>query len=161
MADMQAGATLLYLREEEVRLGVELMFYAQRDLAAALDEALHHHCIGRAHHRALYFIGRNPDISVGGLLDILRITKQSLSRVLAELLAADLVSQRVGPRDRRQRLLTLTPHGAEVERELFDIQRARILTAYRAAGGPAVLGFREVLQALIDEPVPAAQPAAG
>ncbi len=160
MADMHAGATLLYLREEELRLGVELMFYAQRDLAAALDEALARHRIGRAHHRALYFIGRNPEISVGGLLDILRITKQSLSRVLGELLAAELVGQRVGPRDRRQRLLTLTPRGVEVERELFEIQRARILGAYRAAGGPAVLGFREVLLALIDDPA-AAPPAAG
>ncbi len=152
MADMQAGATLLYLREEELRLGVELMFYAQRDLAAALGGALDRHRIGRAHHRTLYFIGRNPDINVGGLLGILRITKQSLSRVLGELLAAELVSQRVSPHDRRQRLLTLTPKGAVVERELFDIQRARILAAYRAAGGPAVLGFREVLQALIDGP---------
>ena len=161
MADMNAGATLLYLREEELRLGVELMFYAQRDLAAALDGALERHRIGRAHHRALYFVGRNPEISVGGLLEILRITKQSLSRVLGELLAAELVRQRVGPRDRRQRLLTLSPRGAEVERELFEIQRARILSAYRSAGGPAVLGFREVLLALIDDPLTARPPAAG
>jgi DNA-binding MarR family transcriptional regulator len=161
MADMQAGATLLYLREEELRLGVEMMFYAQRDLAAALDGALDRNRIGRAHHRALYFIGRNPHISVGGLLEILRITKQSLSRVLGEMLAADLVHQRAGRRDRRQRLLTLTPRGAEIERELFEIQRARLLSAYRAAGGPAVLGFREVLSALIDEPMPTNPPTTG
>ena len=97
--------------------------------------------LGRAHHRALHFIGRNPGITVSELLAILRITKQSLARVLGALVDQGYVAQAQGDQDRRQRLLTLTPAGQALERRLFERQRARLAVAYRDAGAAAVDGF--------------------
>jgi DNA-binding MarR family transcriptional regulator len=85
------------------------------------------------------------------LLDILKITKQSLSRVLSQLVRENLIAQKPGTRDRRQRLLELTPKGAELERRLSEAQRALIARAYRAAGAEAVEGFRKVMLGLINE----------
>ena len=98
--------------------------------------------------RVLHFIGRNPGISVGELLGILRITKQSLARVLSTLVEQGLVTQASGRADRRQRLLHLTEAGRALERRLFETQRYRLLAAFREAGGPAVDGFRRVLRAI-------------
>jgi DNA-binding MarR family transcriptional regulator len=151
MADLKTGVNPLFLREEELRRGIELLFYAHRDFNAEPDTLLAAAGLGRAHHRAIYFIGRHPDISVSELLGILRITKQSLSRVLNELVAAGHVQQRPGQRDRRQRLLQLTAAGAELERRLTESQRRRMALAYRRAGGEAVEGFRKVMLGLIDE----------
>ncbi|MBT5414150.1 MAG: MarR family transcriptional regulator [Rhodospirillaceae bacterium] len=150
MADQHPGARLLYLREDELRLGLDLLFFVQRDLARDLEGCLYRAGLGHAHHRALHFIGGNPDITVGGLLAILRITKQSLSRVLAELVQADLVRQRPGPNDRRQRLLALTEAGMALEAELFECQRCRVQRAYSDAGPEAVTAFREVLARMAD-----------
>jgi DNA-binding MarR family transcriptional regulator len=88
---------------------------------------------------------------VAALLDILNITKQSLSRVLGQLVRQGFITQRPGPRDRRQRLLELTPQGAELERRLTEAQRALVARAYRAAGADAVDGFRKVLLGLIND----------
>ncbi|HYD98201.1 MAG TPA: MarR family transcriptional regulator [Alphaproteobacteria bacterium] len=151
MADIKTGVNPLFLRDEELRRGIELLFYAYRDFTAEPDAMLESVGLGRAHHRAVYFIGRHPDITVTELLTILRITKQSLSRVLAELVRAGFVSQRPGLRDRRQRLLQLTPEGAELERRLTESQRRRMARAYRTAGAEAVEGFRKVMAGLIDE----------
>ena len=90
-------------------------------------------------------------MTVSELLDILRITKQSLSRVLSQLVQEGYITQRPGTRDRRQRLLELTPKGAELERQLSEGQRALVARAYRAAGAEAVDGFRKVLLGLINE----------
>jgi len=98
----------------------------------------------------IYFVGRNPAITVSDLLSTLRITKQSLSRVLSQLIKEGFILQRPGPRDRRQRLLELTPKGIELERQLTEKQRARIARAYREAGAEAVEGYRKVLVGLID-----------
>lgn len=144
----------LFLREEELRQGIELMFYAYRDCTAEPDAVLARSGLGRAHHRALYFIGRNPDITVADLLNILRITKQSLSRVLSHLIELGLVMQRQGARDRRQKQLRLTEAGEALERELAALQQARFARAYRHAGAEAVAGFRQVLLGLIDEAGP-------
>ena len=107
--------------------------------------------MGRAHHRAIYFIGRNPGLTVSQLLAILKITKQSLSRVLQELMAKDYVAQQQGVTDRRQRRLKLTEQGQALERMLTEAQRQRIARAYRSAGAEAVDGFRRVMLGLIDE----------
>jgi DNA-binding MarR family transcriptional regulator len=107
--------------------------------------------LGRAHHRALHFIGRNPGITVSDLLGILRITKQSLARVLSVLMERGDVAQAPGRADRRQRLLTLTAAGAALERRLFERQKERIAAAYHKAGGPAVDGFRRVMRAIMDD----------
>lgn len=151
MADATTGANPLFLRDEELRRGMELLFHAYRDFTAEPDALLARQGLGRAHHRALYFIGRHPGITLTGLLDILGITKQSLSRVLAALIRQGYVTQRPGPGDRRRKLLTLTESGAALERELSERQRQRLAHAYRAAGAVAVDGFCKVMQGLIDE----------
>jgi DNA-binding MarR family transcriptional regulator len=147
----QAGAALLFLREEEIRSAQDLLFFAYRDFTGAADTLLEARGMGRAHHRALHFIGRNPGITVSDLLGILRITKQSLARVLTTLVAEGLVSQAQGQSDRRQRLLSLTPDGQTLERALFERQRDRLAAAFRVAGPQAVDGFRRVLRAIMDE----------
>lgn len=146
-----AGANLLFLREEEIRLAQDLLFFAYRDFTNAADVILEELGLGRAHHRALHFIGRNPGITVSDLLAILRITKQSLARVLTVLMEEGYVAQTQGRADRRQRLLTLTQTGQALERRLFERQRERLLAAYREAGGVAVDGFRRVMRAIMDE----------
>jgi len=151
MADIKPSANPLFLREEELRQGIELLFYAYRDFTSDPDSILADYGFGRAHHRVLHFIGRNPEIPVADLLGILRITKQSLSRVLSTLIDQGYVDQRQGQRDRRQRLLRLTEKGAALERQLSAVQQARVARAYREAGAEAVAGYRKVLQGLIDE----------
>jgi DNA-binding MarR family transcriptional regulator len=151
MTDIKTGINPLFLREEELRQGIELLFFAYRDFTAEPDAILAEYGFGRAHHRVIYFVGRNPGMTVSELLDILRITKQSLSRVLGQLVDEGFVTQRPGVRDRRQRLLALTEKGIEMERLLTERQRARIARAYRAAGAEAVEGFRKVMLGLVDE----------
>lgn len=150
MADVKSGPNPLFLREEDLRQGIELLFYAYRDFTAEPDAMLAKIGLGRAHHRAVYFVGRYPEINVTELLAILQITKQSLSRVLGDLVDQGYIAQRTGTKDRRQRLLTLTEKGLELERNLSDAQRARIAQAYRAAGAAAVEGFRTVMLGIID-----------
>jgi DNA-binding MarR family transcriptional regulator len=150
MAEIKSQANPLFLREDELRQAIELLFYAYRDFTSQADSVLEAYGFGRAHHRVIYFVGRNPGMPVSALLDILKITKQSLSRVLGQLLRQGFVQQRPGP-DRRQRLLELTPQGAELERRLTEDQRALVARAYRAAGAEAVEGFRKVLFGMINE----------
>lgn len=143
-------ANPLFLREEDLRQGIELLFYAYRDFTAEPDAILAPLGLGRAHHRAIYFIGRYPGITVSDLLRILKITKQSLRRVLDELEGRALVVARQGERDRRQRLLELTAEGSALERAVSEPQRRRIGEAYRRAGAEAVEGYRTVILGLID-----------
>ncbi|CAA7623077.1 MarR family winged helix-turn-helix transcriptional regulator [Magnetospirillum sp. SS-4] len=151
MTDIKTGFNPLFLREEELRQGIELLFFAYRDFTAEPDAILAEYGFGRAHHRVIYFVGRHPGITVSDLLEILRITKQSLSRVLSQLVAENFIIQRPGSRDRRQRLLELTEKGIELERQLTERQRARIARTYREAGAEAVDGFRKVLLGLVEE----------
>ena len=151
MADIKSGANPLFLREDELRRGMELLFFAYRDFTAEPDRILARYKYGRAHHRVIHFVGQYPSITVSELLSILGITKQSLSRVLGQLVRDGLVVQRHGLSDRRQRLLDLTEDGRELERRLSEDQRARIARAYREAGAEAVEGFRTVLGNLINE----------
>ncbi len=148
MPEFRAGASPLFLRDEDLRQGLDLLFFAWRDLAAEADAALEKEGLGRAHHRALYFIGRNPGLSVGDLMAILGITKQSVGRVLKELTAKGLMRQTVGSEDRRERRLALTEAGQALEQALTGPQRALMANAYRAAGAEAVSGFRTVLTGL-------------
>ena len=132
-----------------MREGIELLFFAYRDFTAEPDAILEEYGFGRAHHRVVHFVGRHPQITVGDLLGILRITKQSLNRVLGQLLRQGFIVQHRGAQDRRQRLLELTERGRELERRLSEPQRARIGAAYRKAGSQAVEGFRKVLLGVI------------
>lgn len=149
MADLPAKSDPLFLREENLRQGIEMMFFAYRDFTSKPDEILAEIGLGRAHHRALYFIGQNPEITVTELLSILRITKQSLSRVLSELVRQGFVEQRPGTQDRRLRHLSLTETGRALEQRLTDEQKVRFARAYSAAGADAVAGFRQVLLGII------------
>jgi DNA-binding MarR family transcriptional regulator len=146
-----AGANLLFLREAEIRAAQDLLFFAYRDFTNAADVVLEELGLGRAHHRVLHYVGRNAGMSVGELLVILRITKQSLARVLGALVDEGYVAQVQGRTDRRQRLLALTPKGEELERRLFERQRERLVHAYREAGASAVDGFRRVMRGIMDE----------
>jgi DNA-binding MarR family transcriptional regulator len=150
MVDVKGIANPLFLREEELRQAIEMLFFAYRDFTGEPDAMLADLGLGRAHHRVIYFVGRNPGITVSELLKILRITKQSLSRVLGHLVDEAYIVQRPGERDRRQRLLTLTVKGVELERRLTANQRERIAQAFRAAGADAVQGFNLVLHGIID-----------
>jgi DNA-binding MarR family transcriptional regulator len=145
----RAGSALLFLREEEIRTAQTMLLLAWRDFSGAADPVLDGNGLGRAHHRALHFIGRSPGLTVTDLLSVLSITKQSLSRVLGTLTEKQLIRVVAGRADRRQRLLHLTPAGEALERALFERQREKLVAAYREAGGPAVEGFRRVLQSLI------------
>jgi DNA-binding MarR family transcriptional regulator len=145
MADVKAPANSLFLREEDLRQAIELLYYAYRDFTAEPDAMLGRYGFGRAHHRVIYFVGRHPQMSVSELLAILRITKQSLSRVLSQLVQQGFIRQSPGSRDRRRRLLELTEKGIELERQLSENQRQRIARAYRDAGAQAVEGFRKVM----------------
>jgi DNA-binding MarR family transcriptional regulator len=142
-------ASPLFLREPEIRRGIELLYFGYTNMIRGADAILEERGLGRAHHRALYFIARQPGLAVSDLLRLLAITKQSLSRVLADLVSRGLVAQQVGTTDRRQRLLHLTADGAELEGLLFDAVRERMATAYAQAGQQAVGGFWAVLSGLI------------
>lgn len=144
-----AGRNLLFLREEELRLAQDLLFFGYRDFTAGADEILAGLGMGRAHHRVLHFVGRSPGITVGDLLGILAITKQSLGRVLQPLIEEGYVTQAPGRSDRRQRLLSLTEKGIALERRLFERQRETVMRAYREAGPAAVEGFRQVMRGLM------------
>lgn len=146
----ESGRNLLFLTDEQLRKGIEAMFFAYRAFTSDPDRILDDMSYGRAHHRAIHFIGRRPGTNVNNLLSILGVTKQSLNRVLRTLIEDGLVESRVGQADKRERHLFLTPEGEELERRLSDAQRDRMRTAYRAAGPEAVAGFREVLEAMMD-----------
>jgi len=143
------GGNPLFLREEELRQAIELLFFAYRDFISEPDRMLAEKGFGRAHHRVIYFVGRNPGITVSDLLSILQITKQSLSRVLGQLVDEGYISQKKGEQDGRQRLLSLTPQGKELEHQLTEDQRQRIAGAYREAGPEAVEGWRKVMVGLM------------
>ncbi len=147
----QSGQALLFLTDEQLRKGIEAMYFAYRGFTSDPDRILATKEYGRAHHRAIHFIHRSPGTTVTNLLAILGVTKQSLNRVLRSLIDDGLVESRVGRQDKRERHLHLTPQGAALERELSDAQRDRMRAAYRAAGPVAVAGFRQVLEAMMDE----------
>ncbi len=144
------GESLLFLTDEQTRRGIEALYFAYRAFTSDPDLILSELNYGRAHHRALHFIGREQGLTVTALLDVLSVTKQSLNRVLRTLIEDGLVESRVGRRDRRERLLFLTETGAELERRLSAPQRDRMRGAYRKVGPQAVMGFRQVLEAMMD-----------
>ena len=144
-----SGPSPLYLRDEELKQGADLLFFASRDVSAEGAHALAQAKLGRAHRRALYFIARSPGLSVAELLGVLKVTKQSLNRVLGDLLHGGYVERKPHPRDRRMRQLHLTDKGNALESTLWNEQRTRIVRAFRQAGPEAVSGFRRVLTELV------------
>lgn len=141
---------LLFLTDDQIRRGIEALYFAYRAFTSDPDQILAEIDYGRAHHRALHFVRREPGLTVSALLDVLCVTKQSLNRVLRTLIEDGLIESRVGQRDRRERRLYLTERGAALERRLSEPQRMRMRAAYRAAGPQAVAGFRQVLEGMMD-----------
>ncbi len=144
-------ASPLFLTEPEIRRGIELLYFGYSHLTRSIDAGLAEQDLGRAHHRALYFIARRPGLAIGDLLALLAITKQALGRVLTDLTIRGLVETRTGDRDRRQRLLRLTAQGVELERTLYTAMSAKLAGAYSSAGQDAVGGFWAVLEGLVPE----------
>jgi DNA-binding MarR family transcriptional regulator len=129
---------------------IELLFFAYRDFVGDPDHVLEKFGFGRAHHRVLHFINRNPGIKVADLLVILKITKQSLGRVLKQLVDEGYVVQREGANDRRQRLLHVTPKGEALALKLAGLQTTRIARAMAELGPGAHETARRFLAAMID-----------
>ena len=150
MKDMLPSASPLFLREHEVRRGIELLHFGHVALMDSVEDVLAAHGLGQAHHRALYFIGRQDDQTVGAILSLLGITKQSFGRVLQDLVEKGLAEARPGNRDRRQKLLRLTAKGRVVEGELFARLRERMAAAYAQAGQGSVTGFWRVTEGLLE-----------
>lgn len=129
----------------------ELLFFAYRDFTRDPDQVLAQYGFGRAHHRVLHFVNRHPGLRVAELLDILKITKQSLARVLKQLVTQGFISQRTGPDDRRERLLFVSTKGARLTERLTDLQIQRIQSALAKAGPGAETAARKFLFAMIAE----------
>lgn len=129
---------------------IELLFFAYRDFVSDPDDVLRNFGFGRAHHRVLHFVNRHPGMKVADLLDVLKITKQSLGRVLKELVDQGYVVQKEGENDRRQRLLFVTPKGKQLAMRLAGLQTARIARALAELGPGAHDAARRFLIAMID-----------
>tara|TARA_Y100001936_G_C16053339_1_gene659288 strand:+ start:1435 stop:1929 length:495 start_codon:yes stop_codon:yes gene_type:complete len=136
---------------ENLRQSIELLFLAYRDFTAEPDEILSRYGFGRAHHRVIYFVGRNPGMTVSKLLDILQITKQSLARVLRQLVEEGFIEKRLDHKDGRRRLLYLLKKGSEIEILLTRLQAKRIRAAFELAGENVESAFKNVLRGIINE----------
>jgi DNA-binding MarR family transcriptional regulator len=129
---------------------IELLFFAYRDFVGDPDEVLAKLGFGRAHHRVLHFVNRNPGMKVADLLDVLKITKQSLGRVLKQLIDEGYVMQKAGANDRRQRLLYVSPAGEALAMKLVGLQTARIAGVLAELGPGAREAARRFLAGMID-----------
>ncbi len=150
-SDGGAGGVLTEGEVEEWRQAIELLFFAYRDFTAEPDAILADYGFGRAHHRVIYFVGRHPGIGVNQLLDILQITKQSLARVLRQLIDEEFIEQRLDAADGRRRLLHLLDKGRRLEARLTARQAKRIAAAVGNAGEGAARGFQDILRGMINE----------
>src|SRR5947209_3877759 len=145
-----AGADLANLRWDII----ELLFFAYRDFVGDADHELEAFGFGRAHHRVMHFVYRYPGLKVADLLDVLRITKQSLGRVLKQLLDEGYIIQKTGNNDRRQRLLYATPKGEALVAKLAGLQTDRITRALRDINPEGVAVISQFLRAMIDRDDP-------
>ena len=143
------------LREADLRWDIiELLFFAYRDFVGDADNELEAFGFGRAHHRVMHFVFRYPGLKVADLLDVLRITKQSLGRVLKQLLDEGYIVQKTGNNDRRQRLLYATPKGEALVGKLASLQTRRINRALEEIGPANAETVRRFLRAMIDRDDP-------
>lgn len=129
---------------------IELLFFAYRDFVGDPDAVLDNFGFGRAHHRVLHFVSRNPGMTVADLLDILKITKQSLGRVLKQLVDERYIESRTGAEDRRQRQLFTTPRGRALALRLAEPQSRRIRAALAEVGPEGAAMFHDILFAMVN-----------
>jgi DNA-binding MarR family transcriptional regulator len=129
---------------------IELLFFAYRDFVGDADELLAELGFGRAHHRVVHFVNRHPGMRVADLLAVLKITKQSLGRVLRELIDSGYIQQRAGDTDRRERLLYVAPKGEDLARQLVALQTRRFARALNECGAGSREAARKFLASMID-----------
>ena len=150
MTDLNKLLTPLYLNETEIRKAIELIFFSYRDFTAGPDKILEKINFGRAHHRVIYFVGKQKKITIKELLSILQITKQSLSRVLKQLVKEKFILVSTGI-DKRTKNLSLTKKGEDLEKELSTIQINKIRNVLKQFNEKDINGFKKILYAMIEE----------
>ena len=150
MTDLNKLLTPLFLSDKEIRKIIELIFFSYRDFTSGPDEILYKINFGRAHHRVIYFVGKREQITIRNLLSILQITKQSLSRVLNQLVKEKYIIVSTG-NDKRTKNLSLTKKGMELEEKLTTIQTKRIRNVIKNAKEDDINGFKKILYAMIDK----------
>lgn len=150
MTDRNTINPSLFLRPEELRRAADLLFFAHRDFSALGLDILEQKNLGRAHQRALHFIGREPGITVGALMSQLKVRKQSLNRTVRQLLEQSLVEAKPGRDDRRQKTLWLLPEGEALTKAVETQQHQRIIEAYQSAGPKAIAAFWDILIHMTD-----------
>ena len=150
MTDLNKLLTPLYLNEFEIRKAIELIFFSYRDFTAGPDKILEKINFGRAHHRVIYFVGKQKKITIKELLSILQITKQSLSRVLNQLVKEKFILVSTGI-DKRTKNLSLTKKGGDLEKELSTIQINKIRNVLKQFNEKDINGFKKILYAMIEE----------
>ena len=150
MTDLNNLLTPLYLNETEIRKAIELIFFSYRDFTAGPDKILEKINFGRAHHRVIYFVEKQKKITIKELLSILQITKQSLSRVLNQLVKEKFILVSTGI-DKRTKNLSLTKKGEDLERELSTIQINKIRNVLKQFNEKDINGFKKILYAMIEE----------
>ena len=150
MTDLNKLLTPLYLNETEIRKAIELIFFFYRDFTAGPDKILEKINFGRAHHRVIYFVGKKKKITIKELLSILQITKQSLSRVLNQLVKEKFILVSTGI-DKRTKNLSLTKKGEDLEKELSTIQINKIRNVLKQFNEKDINGFKKILYAMIEE----------
>ncbi len=149
MADLNKLLNPLFLSEKEIRKIIELMFFAYRDFTSGPDALLQKINFGRAHHRVIYFVGKKEKITIKELLSILQITKQSLSRVLSQLVKEKYIFLSTGE-DKRTKNLSLTKKGHELENKLSTIQIKKIKNILKNTNEENIGGFKTLLYEMID-----------
>ena len=150
MADLNKLLTPLYLNEEEIRKVIELLFFSYRDFTSGPDEILEKINFGRAHHRVIYFVGKQKNLTIKELLSILQITKQSLSRVLNQLVKEKYILVSTG-NDKRTKKLSLTKKGEELESKLSTFQINMITRVMKQFNENDINGFKKLLYAMIKD----------
>ena len=150
MTDLNKLLTPLYLNGTEIRKAIELIFFSYRDFTAGPDKILEKINFGRAHHRVIYFVGKQKKITIKELLTILQITKQSLSRVLIQLVKEKFILVSAGI-DKRTKNLSLTKKGGDLEKELSTIQITKIRNVLKQFNEKDINGFKKILYAMIEE----------
>jgi DNA-binding MarR family transcriptional regulator len=140
--------------EDRLRAAIELFYFAYRAFTAGPDQLLEQQGLGRVHHRILYFVGRNPDLTVNALLEILAVSKQALNAPLRQLVERKLVAMRPDEQDRRFRRLRLTDAGRKLETRLTGTQMRHLAAVFTAAGGDAEAAWKSVMQAVPEKSRP-------
>ena len=150
MTDLNKLLTPLFLSDAEIRKIIELMFFSYRDFTSGPDAILEKINFGRAHHRVIYFVGKKKQITIKDLLSILQITKQSLSRVLNQLINEKYILASTGE-DKRTKKLSLTKKGEELENKLSTLQIYKIRNIIKNANEIDINGFKKILYEMIEE----------